>query len=128
MDAPLQIREVLFMDTADSRLYSNAFILRRRIRYEDGFPVGEPEIVFKFRHPDVQKAAEVDVRPQIYGDYRIKLKAEALPLKTGLGGSRLLFSHNVQFPMSHVQEENPASLATLMRVFPPLQRLKASPD
>lgn len=125
-DAPLQIREVLFMDTADSRLYSNAFILRRRIRYEDGFPVGEPEIVFKFRHPDVQKAAEVDVRPQIYGDYRVKLKAEALPLKTGLGGSRLLYSHNVQFPMSHVQEENPTSLATLMRVFPPLQRLKAS--
>ena len=126
VDAPLQIREVLFMDTADSRLYSNAFILRRRIRYEDGFPVGEPEIVFKFRHPDVQKAAEVDVRPQIYGDYRIKMKAEAMPLKNGLGGSRLLFSHNVQFPMSHVHEENPSSLATLMRVLPPLQRVKAS--
>ena len=28
---PLQIREVLFLDTADFRLYNNAFILRRRI-------------------------------------------------------------------------------------------------
>src|SRR5262245_38349716 len=39
------IREVVFLDTADYRLYRNAFILRRRIVYEDGFPVGEPEIV-----------------------------------------------------------------------------------
>ena len=30
------IREVVFLDTADFRLYNNAFILRRRISYEDG--------------------------------------------------------------------------------------------
>src|SRR5262249_1141784 len=41
VDAPLQIREVLFMDTTDFRFYNNAFILRRRIPYEDGFPVGD---------------------------------------------------------------------------------------
>jgi hypothetical protein len=133
VDAPLQIREVLFMDTADNRLYQNAFILRRRIRYEDGFPAGEPEIVFKFRHPDLQKAAETDVRPRIAGDYLIKFKAEALPLKHELGGTRLVFSHNVQFPMSHVLENNlhgtgdPTSMASMMRVFPPLLGLKASP-
>jgi hypothetical protein len=62
-DEPIQIREVLFVDTSDLRLYNNAFILRRRIRYEDGFPTSDPEIVFKFRHPDIQKAAETDVRP-----------------------------------------------------------------
>src|SRR5262245_16245923 len=45
VDAPLQIREVLFVDTADFRLYNNAFIMRRRIPYDDGFPVGDPEIV-----------------------------------------------------------------------------------
>src|SRR4051812_48491497 len=50
---PIQIREVLFVDTSDFRLYKNAFILRRRIRYEDGFPIGDPEIVFKFRHADM---------------------------------------------------------------------------
>ena len=33
-----QIREVVFFDTADFGLYNNAFILRQRIRYEDGFP------------------------------------------------------------------------------------------
>src|SRR5215471_20242123 len=30
------IREVVFLDTADFRLYNHAFILRQRIRYEDG--------------------------------------------------------------------------------------------
>ena len=24
-------------------------------RYKDGFPIGEPKIVFKFRHPDMQR-------------------------------------------------------------------------
>src|SRR6266436_6410858 len=102
-----EIREVVFLDTADFRLYNNAFILRRRIPYEDGFPVGDPEIVFKFRHPDMQAAARIDVRPQILGDYRIKFKAEALPLKDQLGGIRMLFSHNVEFPLSHEQEADP---------------------
>ena len=95
-----QIREVLFLDTADFRLYNNAFILRRRLLYEDGFPVGDPEVVFKFRHPDIQKAAEMDVRPKIPGKYEIKFKSEALPLKEAIGGIRLLYSHNVQFPLS----------------------------
>jgi len=93
-----EIREVLFLDTTDFRLYNHAFILRRRIAYEDGFPAEEPEIVFKFRHPDIQKAADLDVRPNIAGNYRIKFKAETLPLKDQVGGYRLLFSHNVQFP------------------------------
>jgi hypothetical protein len=127
VNSPLQIREVLFLDTTDFRFYNNAFILRRRIPYEDGFPLGDPEIVFKFRHPDMQMAAERDVRPRIFGDYRIKFKAEALPLKDQLGGIRLLFSHNVEFPLSHVQENNPSSLDTLTRVFPALGTLKRSP-
>src|SRR3974377_1034164 len=101
-DAPLKIREVLFVDTKDFRLYNHAFILRRRIPYTDGFPSGEPEIVFKFRHPDIQETAETDVRPQILGDYRVKFKCQALPLKERLGGIRMLFSHNVQFRRSHV--------------------------
>jgi hypothetical protein len=127
VDAPLQIREVLFVDTEDFRFYNNAFILRRRIPYDDGFPVGDPEIVFKFRHPKIQVAAEMDVRPQILGDYRIKFKAEALPLKDQLGGMRILFSHNVQFPLSHVHENDPTSMDTLVRVFPALGSLKKSP-
>ncbi|HQR68777.1 MAG TPA: hypothetical protein PLB02_15415 [Thermoanaerobaculia bacterium] len=121
-----QIREVLFLDTADFRLYNNAFILRRRIPYRDGFPVGDPEIVFKFRHPDLQKAARLDVRPRISGDARIKFKAEALPLKDQVGALRMLFSHNVQFPLSHVHEADRTSLTTLSRVFPPLARLRRS--
>src|SRR5215467_8173518 len=121
-----QIREVVFGDTADFRLYNNSFILRRRIAYKDGFPEGEPEIVFKFRHPDMQKAAELDMRPKIAGNYRIKFKAEALPLKDQVGGYRLLFSHNVQFPLSRAPEGDRTSMKTLAQIFPALQALKTS--
>src|SRR6516165_7458561 len=99
-----EVREIVFGDTPDFRLYNNAFILRRRISYVDGFPVGDPEIVFKFRHPDEQKAAAMDVRPNISGKYRIKFKAEALPLKDQIGGYRILYSHNCQFGLSQMHE------------------------
>jgi len=120
------IREVVFLDTADFRLYNNAFILRQRIAYESGFPSGEPEIVFKFRHDDMQKAAQLDVRPNFAGNYRIKFKAEALPLKNEVGGYRLLFSHNAQFPLSQAPEGDRQSMGTLARVFPALAGLKTS--
>ena len=119
-----QIREVLFLDTPDFRLYNNAFILRRRIAYKEGFPTGEPEIVFKFRHTDKQKAAELDVRPIFAGKYRIKFKAEALPLKDQVGGYRTLFSHNAQFSLSQAPEGDRTSMANLARVFPALAPLK----
>ena len=127
-NAPLKIREVLFVDTKDLRLYNNAFILRRRIPYTDGFPSGEPEIVFKFRHPDIQKAAETDVRPEIVGDYRVKFKCQALPLKDQLGGIRLLFSHNVQFPRSHVGTNDVFQFKALTNIFPALTVVQHSPQ
>jgi hypothetical protein len=120
------IREVVFLDTADFRLYNHAFILRQRVAYESGFPAAEPEIVFKFRHDDMQKVAALDVRPNIAGNFRIKFKAEALPLKDQVGGFRLLFSHNAQFPLSQAPEGDRTSMATLARVFPALAALKTS--
>lgn len=119
-----EIREILFGDTPDFRLYNNAFILRRRISYVDGFPVGDPEIVFKFRHPDEQKAMAMDVRPKIAGKYRIKFKAEALPLKDEVGGYRVLYSHNCQFGISQMHDADRTSMATLVRVFPALAAIK----
>jgi hypothetical protein len=41
-----QIREINFFDTSDFAFYTNAFILRRRVSFVDGFPEGDPEIVF----------------------------------------------------------------------------------
>src|SRR5512137_2484081 len=119
-----QIREVVFLDTADFRLYNNAFILRRRIPYRDGFPIGDPEIVFKFRHPDLEQATRTDVRPRIDGPYRIKFKVEALPEKDAVGTVRLLYSHNVEFPLSHVHEGDRLSMDTIVRVLPALAGLR----
>lgn len=123
-----QIREIVFGDTPEFRLYNNAFILRRRIAYVDGFPVGDPEIVFKFRHPDEAAATAVDVRPKIAGAYRIKFKAEILPLKDQVGGYRILFSHNCQFGVSQMHEGDQTSMATLTRVFPALASLQNKMD
>ena len=123
-----QVREITFGDTSDFRLYNHAFILRRRISYVDGFPVGDPEIVFKCRHPDEATAAAYDVRPNIAGKYRIKFKAEALPLKDRVGGYRILYSHNCQFGLSQMQDDDKASMATLVRVFPRLNAIAKSGD
>jgi hypothetical protein len=127
---PVKIREVLFVDTDDFRLYNNAFILRRRIPYKDGFPIGEPEIVFKFRHPDMQLCSETDVRPHIPGDHQVKFKCQAMPLKEKLGGVRLLFSHNVQFPRSAIgwgKEANVIDMDSVVRIFPVLGKLRKHP-
>jgi hypothetical protein len=121
-----ELREVLFLDTHSCFLYSQAFILRRRIRYEQGFLTGDPEIVFKFRHPDMQIAANLDVRPNIAGEYKIKFKVEVLPLKDQVGGFRLLFSHNVEIGLSQLPEGDQTSMATLANIFPCLQSLKKS--
>jgi hypothetical protein len=123
-----EIREIVFGDTEDFRLYNNAFILRRRVSYVDGFPVGDPEIVFKFRHPDEIAATALDVRPNIAGNYRIKFKAEALPLKDRAGGYRILYSHNCQFGLSQTKPGDRQSMATLSRVFPALAKLKKSDE
>jgi hypothetical protein len=126
---PIKLREVLFVDTDDFRLYNNAFILRRRIAYQDGFPVGDPEIVFKFRHPDMQLCAETDIRPRILGDHRVKFKAQAMPLKEKLGGVRLLFSHNVQFVRSAIGmgKENVRDMDQLIDLLPVLGRIRKHP-
>ena len=127
---PLKIREVLFVDTEDFRLYNNAFILRRRIPYIDGFPSGDPEIVFKFRHTDIQTTAETDVRPQILGAERVKFKCQALPLKERLGGLRILYSHNVQFPRSALgmsAGDSVLEFDNIINVFPVLAKLRKEP-
>ena len=119
-----EIREIIFVDTPDFRFYNNAFILRRRVSYVDGFPVGDPEIVFKFRHPDEQAATSLDVRPKIDGAYVIKFKAEVLPLKDEIGGFRILYSHNCQFGLSQMHDEDRTAMSTLAKVFPALSVLK----
>jgi hypothetical protein len=126
---PTKLREIIFVDTDDFRLYNNAFILRRRIPYKDGFPIGDPEVVFKFRHPDMQLCAETDVRPHILGDHQVKFKCQAMPLKDKLGGIRLLFSHNVQFLRSAVGmgKENVRDMDQLIDLLPVLAKVRKSP-
>ena len=122
------VREIVFFDTPDFRLYNNAFILRRRVTYIDGFPEGDPEVVFKFRHPDEKTAAAVDVRPNISGKYQIKFKAEVLPLKDEIGGYRVLYSHNCQFGLSQTHDADKTAMTTLTHVFPALSVLQKTPD
>ncbi|MEX1119172.1 MAG: hypothetical protein WEB60_10320 [Terrimicrobiaceae bacterium] len=94
------VREVLFYDTEDFALYNNHFIVRLRTFYKDGWSAGVPELTVKFRHPDLETAAAVDVKPATPGGAaRIKFKEELLPLKESLGGIRSMFSHNCVLAM-----------------------------
>ena len=115
-----RIREVMFVDTEGFRLYNNSFILRRRTEYQDGFPIGDPEVVFKYRSDDLEKARAVDVRPRIAGPYRIKFKAEALPLKDQIGSFRLLYAHNCIFPLRSVHASDRTSLRAVATALPAL--------
>ncbi|MFO1082704.1 MAG: hypothetical protein U1E23_19025 [Reyranellaceae bacterium] len=119
-----EVREVLFLDTGDFHFYNNAFILRRRIAYEDGFPVSDPEIVFKYRNPDMMLAQGMDVRPNISGKYKIKFKLEVMPLKEHIGGMRRLLSHNVEFGLSQAPEADRLAMQHLGHMtLPDLQHL-----
>jgi hypothetical protein len=126
-----EVREVLFLDTGGFHLYNHAFIVRRRIAYEDGFPVSDPEIVFKYRSPDMMLAQGMDVRPRIAGKYKIKFKLEIMPLKEHIGGVRRLLSHNVEFGLSQAPEAERMAMASLghmtlpelQELFPPLSMI-----
>jgi len=123
-----RVREVVFVDTPDFRLYLNGFMLRRRISYVNGFPAGDPQIVFKFRHAELDRAAALDVRPRISGHFRTKFKVQALPANGNVGAYRTLYSHTSQFGVSQVHEGDRLAMATLTRVFPALSRLKTSKE
>jgi hypothetical protein len=118
------VREVLFYDTARFDLYNHSFILRTRRLFRNGFPQPANELTFKFRHPDLNTAAAVDVTPRIASASEIKFKEELLPLREHAGGIRSLFSHNsvLDSPALTLQ-----ALADIAKVFPVLRRLEAPP-
>ena len=62
--------------------------------------------------------------------YRIKFKAEALPLKDRIPRllPRVLYSHNCVFGLSQVHDADRTSMRTLVRIFPALGILKREPD
>lgn len=121
------VREVLFFDTEDFALYRNHFIFRLRTNYKGGWPDGIPEVTFKFRHPEFEKAAAVDVRPVASGGIaRIKFKEEFLPIRETLGGMRSIFSHNCV--LAKPREDLDMAVKDLTAAFPAVGVLKADHD
>ncbi len=119
------VREVLFYDTPAFDLYRNAFILRKRTFYQDGWPREDHELAIKYRHPDFAIAASVDVHPRLPGEARIKFKDEVLPLKDKLGGIRSLYSHNCVLTSPKVVLDQ--GLADVAGVFPALGKIDIEP-
>lgn len=110
-----KVREVLFYDTPAADLYEHSFIFRRRRFFREGWAQGDPELTFKFRHVDLDKAAEIDIRPHGLEGSRIKFKEEILPLRDRLGGLRSLFSHNL---IALTPTEMPRTMGELTSMFP----------
>ena len=118
------LREIIFYDTPRFDLYESAFILRQRVKHRDGWPLGDSaELTLKFRHPEVEQAAKIDVRPATEHDSRIKFKEEVLPQKGHGGGTRSLFSHNVVLTLPPESLEK--DVARAAQVFPALRQLLA---
>ncbi len=121
------VREVLFYDTPGFDLYNNHFIVRLRSFYKNGWPDGIPELTVKFRHPNFETAAALDMHPATAGgQVRIKFKEELLPLRETLGGLRSIFSHNCVLAMPREQVD--MAVEDLTRSFPALQAVKAKAD
>ncbi|VTZ52614.1 conserved hypothetical protein [Methylocella tundrae] len=119
------VREVLFYDTENSDLYRNAFILRKRTFYTDGWPDPDHELTFKFRHPDLKVASGVDVTPYMEANAAIKFKEEILPLKDQIGGMRSLYSHNCVLMTPALELDQ--GLKHIAGVFPCIGKLAGSP-
>jgi hypothetical protein len=120
------VREVLFFDTPDFDLYRNHFIVRLRTPYHDGWPSGTPELTVKFRHPDFNEAARVDIRPALAGETRIKFKEELLPQPEKLGEIRSIFSHNAVLALP--REAMNLALRNITRAFPAFRSLEKEGD
>jgi hypothetical protein len=120
-----QVREVLFYDTPEFDLYNNHFILRKRTFYDQGWPRPEHELTFKFRAPDLQAAAAVDVRPQLGGHEEIKFKEELLLATDRLGGMRSVFSHGCVLISPNIELDR--GIEDITRAFPTLNRIDIRP-
>ncbi|QYY34692.1 hypothetical protein [Ruficoccus sp. ZRK36] len=122
-----QVREILFFDTADFDLYKNHFIVRLRTPYKNGWACSTPELTVKFRHPEFEEAAKINVLPKTsVGVARIKFKEEFLPLRETLGGMRPIYSHNCILAMPRV--DLALTVQTLRTYFPDIKRAKADKD
>ena len=117
-------RTVLFYDTADSDLYRNNFMLRKRVSSARDGAVRE-DLVFKFRHPDRHLVEAVDPRPTIEVSNRIRFKEQILPLPDGRG-MRSIFWHGCKIRQPADLEN--VSFGTLSRVFPALRHLGVDPE
>jgi hypothetical protein len=120
-----QVREVLFYDTPEFHLYNNHFILRKRTYYDQGWPRPGHELTFKYRDPDLMKAAAVDMRPQLGGRAEIKFKEELLLERDRLGGIRSLYSHGCVLTSPKIVLDQ--GIEDIIKVFPTLQRIDIHP-
>jgi hypothetical protein len=112
------LREVLFFDTPKFRLYNHGFILRRRMFYKKGLPQTDHELTLKFRHPERQTAAAVDVRPLLPCIHTIKFKEEVLMDGEQVGSMRTIHSHGCDLDTPNVILTQ--SFESITQVFPAL--------
>jgi hypothetical protein len=119
------VREVIFYDTPHFKLYSHGFILRKRTFFKHGAPEPNYELVLKFRHPDKQTAASVDVRPLLPCIHTIKFKEEVLLPKENALGLRFVYSHNCELDTPNILLTQ--KFETIAYAFPALQKIDANP-
>jgi hypothetical protein len=119
------VREVVFYDTPHFKLYSHGFILRKRTFYKHGLPEPNHELVLKFRDPNKELAASIDVRPLLPCVHVIKFKEEILLPRDGKVGLRTVYSHNCELDTPNILLTQ--RFETTAQAFPALKRADANP-
>ncbi len=119
------LREVLFFDTPKFRLYDHGFILRRRMFYKKSLPQSNHELTLKFRHPDRQTAAAVDVRPLLPCIHTIKFKEEIL-MGEKAGNMQTIYSHGCELDTPNIILTQ--SFESITQVFPALLQTGAKAE
>ncbi|MGO9452216.1 MAG: hypothetical protein ACLQDV_14405 [Candidatus Binataceae bacterium] len=120
------VREVVFYDTPHFKLYNGGFILRKRTFYKHDMPESKHELVLKFRHPDQQTAATVDVRPLLPCNHVIKFKEEILLPRDDTAGMRVMYSHNCELDTPNIVLTQ--KVETIAQAFPALKTIGANPQ
>src|SRR5262249_13797809 len=120
-----QVREVLFYDTPAFDLYNNHFILRKRTFYDEGWPRADHELTLKYRNPELNAAANVDVRPRLGGRSEIKFKEELLLERDHLGGMRSVYSHGCVLISPKIELDR--GIENIAAAFPALQSVDVHP-
>lgn len=117
--------EVTYLDTQTNDLYKQNYILRKRIRYNNGDPASHGELMLKYRSNDVDLAVAADVASSPGFKAKEKLEQDINMDGNRIGSLKGVFSHSNSIKKIQLSVDNSVADYTVM--FPGLEKLNSDP-